>query len=74
MHILTEKQLSKKINIHRTTLHYWRVDGGLPFIQEKKGHILLYDFNEVLKWLKKNRKKYGTGVLDKMGCPLKEKF
>jgi len=64
MQILTEKQLSKKINIHRTTLHYWRVDEGMPYIQEKKGHILLYDFEEVEKWLKKNRKKYEARKLD----------
>lgn len=51
--ILTTDELCRRLKVSRTTLWNWR-NNGMPVI--KKGSLIRYDLQEVLKWLKKNDK------------------
>lgn len=44
--LITETELSKRINVSKTTLWKWRNEGKIPFIRIGSKRIL-YDWNEV---------------------------
>jgi predicted DNA-binding transcriptional regulator AlpA len=48
--IIKEKELSKRIGISKVTLHKYRKQGKIPFIQI--GRSILYDYNEVMETIK----------------------
>ena len=48
--IITEKELSERLNITKVTLHKYRKQGKIPFIQI--GRSILYDYNEVMETIK----------------------
>ena len=45
--LITENELSKRLNISKVTLHKYRKNGTIPFI--KIGRNIRYDYQEVLK-------------------------
>lgn len=51
--LLTKEELCKLLKISRPTLDRWRKQ-GLPYI--KTGRLVRFDRNEVMEWIKKNRK------------------
>ena len=48
--IITEKELSERLNITKVTLHKYRRQGKIPFSQV--GRIIRYDYKEVMEALK----------------------
>ena len=48
--IITEKELSKRLNITKATLHKYRKQGKIPFSQI--GRTIRYDYKEVMETLK----------------------
>ena len=48
--IITEKELSERLNITKVTLHKYRKQGKIPFSQV--GRIIRYDYKEVMETLK----------------------
>ena len=48
--IITEKELSKRLNITKVTLHKYRKQGKIPFSQI--GRTIRYDYKEVMETLK----------------------
>ena len=48
--IITEKELSERLNITKVTLHKYRKEGKIPF--SKVGRIIRYDYKEVMETLK----------------------
>lgn len=48
--IITEKELSKRLNITKVTLHKYRKQGKIPFSQV--GRTIRYDYKEVMETLK----------------------
>ena len=48
--IITEKELSKRLNITKVTLHKYRKEGKIPFSQV--GRTIRYDYKEVMETLK----------------------
>ena len=48
--IITEKELSKRLNITKVTLHKYRRQGKIPFSQV--GRTIRYDYKEVMEALK----------------------
>ena len=48
--IITEKELSKRLNITKVTLHKYRKEGKIPFSQI--GRTIRYDYKEVMETLK----------------------
>ena len=48
--IITEKELSKRLNITKVTLHKYRKEGKIPFSQV--GRTIRYDYKEVMATLK----------------------
>ena len=48
--IITEKELSERLNITKVTLHKYRRQGKIPFSQV--GRIIRYDYKEVMETLK----------------------
>jgi len=48
--IITEKELSKRLNISKVTLHKYRKEGKIPFSQI--GRTIRYDYKEVMETLK----------------------
>ena len=48
--IITEKELSKRLNITKVTLHKYRKEGKIPFSQV--GRTIRYDYKEVMDTLK----------------------
>jgi len=48
--IITDKELSKRLNITKVTLHKFRKDGKIPFF--KVGRTIRYDYKEVMETLK----------------------
>jgi excisionase family DNA binding protein len=48
--IITEKELSKRLNITKVTLHKYRKEGKIPF--SKVGRTIRYDYKEVMETLK----------------------
>ena len=48
--IITEKELSKLLNISKVTLHKYRKQGKIPFSQV--GRTIRYDYKEVMETLK----------------------
>jgi excisionase family DNA binding protein len=54
--MITEEELSKRINISKTTLWKWRKEGNIPF-QRVGGKRILYDWNDVKEsFIKSNQK------------------
>jgi len=45
--LITENELSKRLNISKVTLHKYRKNGTIPFI--KIGRNIRYDYQKVLK-------------------------
>jgi len=50
--LITENELSKRLNISKVTLHKYRKNGTIPF--STVGRNIRYDYKEVLKSLKKD--------------------
>ena len=48
--IITEKELSERLNITKVTLHKYRRQGKIPFSQV--GRTIRYDYKEVMEALK----------------------
>ena len=48
--IITEKELSERLNITKVTLHKYRKQGKIPFSQV--GRTIRYDYKEVMETLK----------------------
>ena len=48
--IITEKELSERLNITKVTLHKYRRQGKIPF--SKVGRTIRYDYKEVMEALK----------------------
>ena len=48
--IITEKELSERLNITKVTLHKYRKQGKIPFSQV--GRTIRYDYKEVMEALK----------------------
>ena len=48
--IITEKELSKRLNITKVTLHKYRRQGKIPFSQV--GRTIRYDYKEVMETIK----------------------
>jgi excisionase family DNA binding protein len=48
--IITEKELSKRLNITKVTLHKYRKEGKIPFSQV--GRTIRYDYKEVMETIK----------------------
>ena len=48
--IITEKELSKRLNITKVTLHKYRKQGKIPFSQ--RGRTIRYDYKDVMETLK----------------------
>ena len=48
--IITEKELSERLNITQVTLHKYRKQGKIPFSQV--GRTIRYDYKEVMETLK----------------------
>lgn len=48
--IITEKELSKRLNITKVTLHKYRKQGKIPFSQV--GRTIRYDYKEVMETIK----------------------
>ena len=48
--IITEKELSERLNITKVTLHKYRRQGKIPFSQV--GRTIRYDYKEVMDTLK----------------------
>ena len=48
--IITEKELSERLNITKVTLHKYRKQGKIPFSQV--GRIIRYDYKEVMETIK----------------------
>ena len=48
--IITEKELSKRLNISKVTLHKYRKEGKIPF--SKVGRTIRYDYKEVMETIK----------------------
>jgi excisionase family DNA binding protein len=48
--IITEKELSKRLNITKVTLHKYRKEGKIPFSQI--GRTIRYDYKEVMETIK----------------------
>ena len=48
--IITEKELSERLDISKVTLHKFRKDGEIPFF--KVGRTIRYDYKEVMETLK----------------------
>ena len=48
--IITEKELSKRLNITKVTLHKYRKEGKIHFSQV--GRTIRYDYNEVMETIK----------------------
>ena len=48
--IITEKELSKLLNISKVTLHKYRKQGKIPFSQV--GRTIRYDYKEVMETIK----------------------
>ena len=48
--IITEKELSERLNITKVTLHKYRKQGKIPFSQV--GRTIRYDYKEVIETLK----------------------
>ena len=48
--IITEKELSERLNISKVTLHKYRKQGKIPFSQV--GRTIRYDYKEVMETLK----------------------
>ena len=48
--IITDKELSKRLNITKVTLHKFRKDGKIPFF--KVGRTIRYDYKEVMETIK----------------------
>ena len=48
--IITEKELSERLNITKVTLHKYRRQGKIPFSQV--GRTIRYDYKEVMETLK----------------------
>ena len=48
--IITEKELSERLNITKVTLHKYRKEGKIPFSQV--GRTIRYDYKEVMETLK----------------------
>ena len=49
-YIITEKELSKRLNITKVTLHKYRKQGKIPYSQI--GRTIRYDYKEVMETLK----------------------
>ena len=47
---LPKKELSKRLNITKVTLHKYRKEGKIPFSQV--GRTIRYDYKEVMETLK----------------------
>jgi excisionase family DNA binding protein len=50
--LISEKELSKYLNVTLPTLNKWRSKGKIPFIQ--LGSLIRYDLEKVVKALEKN--------------------
>ena len=48
--IITEKELSERLDISKVTLHKFRKDGEIPFF--KVGRTIRYNYKEVMETLK----------------------
>jgi excisionase family DNA binding protein len=48
--IITEKELSERLNITKVTLHKYRRQGKIPFSQV--GRTIRYDYKEVMETIK----------------------
>ena len=48
--IITEKELSERLNITKVTLHKYRKEGKIPFSQV--GRTIRYDYKEVMETIK----------------------
>ena len=48
--IITEKELSERLNITKVTLHKYRKQGKIPFSQV--GRTIRYDYKEVMETIK----------------------
>jgi excisionase family DNA binding protein len=48
--IITEKEMSKRLDVSKVTLHKYRKEGKIPFIQV--GRTIRYDYKEVMETLK----------------------
>ena len=48
--IITEKELSKRLDISKVTLHKYRKQGTIPFF--KVDRTIRYDYNEVMEAIK----------------------
>jgi excisionase family DNA binding protein len=51
--LITEKELSKRLNLSKVTLHKYRKEGMIPYINI--GRTIRYNFSEVVKSMN-NRK------------------
>ena len=49
-YIITEKELSKRLNISKVTLHKYRKQGKIPFF--KVDRTIRYDYKEVMETIK----------------------
>lgn len=52
MKLMTTKELSEELKVHRNTIYRWK-DKGLP--SYGKGAACRYNLEEVLMWLKNKR-------------------
>ena len=48
--IITEKEMSKRLDISKVTLHKYRKEGKIPFSQV--GRTIRYDYKEVMETIK----------------------